>query len=46
MHDLGIISACQQSLVFLQGTYISSVMEKKYMLYEKILLGSESQSAS
>ena len=35
MSDLSIISACQQFLVFLQGTYISSEMKKKYMLYEK-----------
>lgn len=35
MCDLSIIFACQQFLVFLQGIYISSIMKKKYMLYEK-----------
>lgn len=35
MCDLSMIFACQQFLVFLQGTYIFSVMKKKYMFYEK-----------
>lgn len=46
MCDIRVIYVHQQFLVFLQGTYIPSVMKKKYMLYEKTLLGYESQSAS